>query len=153
MGWEDANSTEFNPSSAHRVIDWMPDQTYEGPKGRNHAAGSLSGVKSCPTPGWRWPTASRKSKSGTGIDLNSAMNTGTPWRKRDCALRGHRRMDGSWRLWSCRSRISSWAFNITRNSRAVPTAPTRSFGSLSRRRSDSRKGVKHNADKCTLFTA
>lgn len=33
VGWEDANSAEFNPGSGHRVIDWMPDQNYEGPKG------------------------------------------------------------------------------------------------------------------------
>lgn len=32
-GWQDANSAEFAPDSAHRVIDWMPDQNADAPKG------------------------------------------------------------------------------------------------------------------------
>ena len=33
LGWADANSTEFDPDTAHKVIDLMPDQTGNIPKG------------------------------------------------------------------------------------------------------------------------
>ena len=33
LGWQDANSTEFDPETAHPVIDFMPDQNGDIPKG------------------------------------------------------------------------------------------------------------------------
>ena len=33
LGWKDANSGEFNPDSAHKVIDFLPDQNDEVAKG------------------------------------------------------------------------------------------------------------------------
>jgi CTP synthase len=33
LGWADANSGEFDPASAHKVIDWLPDQSDAVAKG------------------------------------------------------------------------------------------------------------------------
>jgi CTP synthase len=39
-GWKDANSTEFNPKTAHPVLDLMPGQTHDGEKGATQRLGA-----------------------------------------------------------------------------------------------------------------
>lgn len=41
-GLSDANSGEFDEDSKHKVIDFMPDQSNEIAKGRNHAPRRIS---------------------------------------------------------------------------------------------------------------
>lgn len=93
LGMPDADSGEFSAESLHKVIDLMPDQQGNLPKGgtmrlEHILAGLLRGQ------GWKCVINRLIFRSGIATDMSSIMPTGIPTRKKGSFLPAHLRMDG-----------------------------------------------------------
>ena len=82
LAWSDANSSEFDPECTHPVIDLMPDQQGNLPKGGTMRLGATP-VRSSLAPCWKEPIKGALSEKGTGTATSSTTATGSSWRKRD----------------------------------------------------------------------
>ncbi|MFQ9901965.1 MAG: glutamine amidotransferase-related protein [Ruthenibacterium sp.] len=98
-GIEGAGSREFTPENPHCVIDLMPDQQGNLPKGGTMRLGAPlppCARQTC----WRAYAARKKFWSGTATAMRCATNTAPRWRRRACCLSGLRRTAALWRPWS-----------------------------------------------------
>ena len=122
---EDANSTEFDRSTPHPVIDLLPEQRGIGDLGGRCALG-------CTPVTWRpartrpTPTGSRSSRSATATASSSTTAIGTRWARRGWCSPGCHPMEGWWR--SPRSpTIPTWSgASFIPSSSPDRTGPTRS---------------------------
>ena len=121
------------PSTAHPVIDLMPDQRGCHRQGRHHAPGRL--------PLRCWPEGSRQPGSTARQEISERhrhrYEFNNDFRAGDagwaaCGWRACPRTAAWWKSSSCRTTPGSWVPSSTRSSRAVPTGRIRCSMGLSR---------------------
>ena len=87
-GWQEANSSEFDPASPQKVIDLLADQAGDHREGRHHAARRLP-LRAAARAAWpRAPTARPRSRSATAIATSSTTATRPQLQSRGLVLSG-----------------------------------------------------------------
>ena len=158
LGYADADSTEFSPDTRHPVIDLMPDQQGNLPKGGTMRLGAYP----CElAEGSRmrqiYGTASLRERHRHRYEFNNAFREA--FAENGMRIAGTSPTAGWWRRWSCPTTPSSSPCSSTPSSSPVPTRRTRSFPGSSAPRWTSSASTQRNRpffrsdfhSKCPLF--
>ena len=118
VGLTDANSTEFDPTTHHPVIDLMLEQRGIEDKGGTMRLGACT--TPCSHPARRWPrrTGNPSSASGTAIATSSTSATANNSRTPVCGARARRPTIGSSSSSNSRATRSGSARRLIPSSRA-----------------------------------
>ena len=130
LGYEDANSSEFDPESSHPVIALMEESRWDRSRRAElcgwepiHAGLRLEQK-------WSMPICRKKSAKDTATVMSLIIATAASIRQKEPCFQASLRTGTWWRPWRCRAIRFMWEYSTILNLKAVPTGHTRCFANL-----------------------